>query len=837
MKVLREIRDRLKNRPDSEHEQILLRILIGSLILILLFSSLTASEPPTILLRNRLAFIVFVIFSLGLFIDMLRREGIHPARRILGMTADLGVLTYLLTSAGGWSTPLVVIYLWVTMGNGFRYGVKYLFLSAGFSITGLTIVFLNNPYWSTRPMIFASFQLANFVLPLYVAVLLKKLQNQIELARSANLAKSQFFATVSHELRTPLNVLVGCAELLSGTSLDREQKTLICSLRASGAILLGLIENILDMSRIEAGKLKIEQEEFNLFSLLLAIMASTEPLLRSKNLSFSLSPSSNLPGNVMGDRRHLEQILVNLVGNAIKFTEKGRIDVRILCRGTDTKTTTVRFEVYDTGIGIPESVQPLIFERFIQSDHPARHHYKGTGLGTSIARELVENMGGTIGFWSKPDTGSMFWFEVPLALCEAPISHRPRAASFDGLRALMIAPIAGADSIRKAFSSLGMSVTHQETVGAGFYHLAQTGEKDLPFDLVILDQDLMRLEGRSPNADLTSEISSGYETPLIVVSDSGLPNEEEACAFPKMSSIHLSRPLEEDLVLSVLQSFFDPSAQRVRNEILAPSSVPKTILIAEDNPINQMVVTEILKRAGHHVLLAHNGEEALEYLENQDLAYDALILDYHMPDRGGLDVVRMYRFMEPHSTIPIIILTASVTPDIQEACRNAGVDAFMSKPVNSRALLDTIDRLVSHQRKEENRGVTTGKAGTAEREEPASAIDRKVFFELCELSSNPNFIKELAGHFQHDGQHLLSGMKKAWEQENRGKLDDLAHALKGCALQIGAATLVRKCSDIRRTVEPDGSLLSPYKKILAAEEAFLEATRELEFLLSSSNKR
>jgi two-component system sensor histidine kinase RpfC len=305
------------------------------------------------------------------------------------------------------------IYIWVVVGNGIRYGTRALIRSHVLSVIGFTGVILTNDFWSAHRTTSVGLLLTLILIPIYTLKFLERLNQDVTHAEEASKAKSHFLAHMSHELRTPLNGVIGASDLILGTPLNAEQKDLVQTLRNSGQMLLKLIENVLDFSKIESGKLVAETVDFDLHGLINGIMDMFASQAEQKGLRLHTQFSAETLFLLRGDSLHLRQIIINLVGNAIKFTKKGMVELRVSTLNQDETTSHLRFEVIDTGIGIAQESQQAIFESFTQADAAITRKYGGTGLGTTIAKQLVQFMGGQIGLTSEVDIGSVFWFELP----------------------------------------------------------------------------------------------------------------------------------------------------------------------------------------------------------------------------------------------------------------------------------------------------------------------------------------------------------------------------------------------------------------------------------------
>ena len=335
---------RLKNRPDSEHEAALIRITIVSVVITYFTIAARVDRIITDLEQQSLLMIfLFLFISLGIFLCILISPGVSILRRIFAMAIDVGITTYFLYLLDDVTTPLFGLYLWVTFGNGFRYGVRYLYLSGAMSVSGFTLVLATSEYWAEHRTLGIGLLITLIVLPMYVSSLLRQLHAALDRAKDASRAKSQFLANMSHEIRTPLNGVIGMSHLLMGTSLQPEQKDYAQTIYASARTLLTLIEDILDISKIESGKLVLDNTNFDLHGLVNSIGTMLAPQAHTKNLAFHVHITPETPYLLRGDPLHMRQVLINLVGNAIKFTEHGEIDIRVRLLGEDPLTASASY--------------------------------------------------------------------------------------------------------------------------------------------------------------------------------------------------------------------------------------------------------------------------------------------------------------------------------------------------------------------------------------------------------------------------------------------------------------------------------------------------------------
>ena len=415
-------RARLARADHEEFEQAWLRVLLVGLVYVG-YLSLVAWRAASIGPRETEFIVVgagFVLLSLGILVRIVWCGGSSNFRRAIGMVADNAATTYCMIQADNDFGALVLcVYLFVAFGNGFRYGRRWVHYSQLLAIAGFGLVLLLSPFWSQHKFgVGLGVFLALLILPIYVGLLITRLHNLKKRADEANQAKGRFLANMSHEMRTPLNGVIAMADVLRETTLSDAQREIVETMTTSAHMLLAQIEDVLDMSKIEAGRIAVEIRPFDLAKLVTSTVKVILPQARYKSLGVSTLIEPAASRWFEGDPHHTRQVLLNLLANAVKFTNKGEISLKISARSGDEDTATVRFEVKDTGIGVPPEKQATIFEAFTQADDSVTRIYGGTGLGTTIARHLVLLMGGKIGLESTPGFGSLFWFELPFKLAE-----------------------------------------------------------------------------------------------------------------------------------------------------------------------------------------------------------------------------------------------------------------------------------------------------------------------------------------------------------------------------------------------------------------------------------
>src|SRR5947207_11275810 len=407
---LADLRARLAARPDTEHEQGILRLVISSLVFLYLL-------PDALLKHNTLPLYVMgihLVLALIIFLRIAYSTTISPARRVFAQLADVAAISWYMAVFGEPAGWLFLLYIWVTLGSGFRFGARYLISELVMSVVGFGVVLYVNDFWREHRALGIGLLIGMLAVDMYVLTLVRRMFDALARAEAANLAKRRFISMVSHELRTPLNAIIGMADLLRDTSLNREQADMLQTLRGSSRVMLGLVEDVLDFSKIEAGKVVMEKIEFDLHALINSTCRIVSSQAAAKGIEFVVSIMPEVPPSVRGDPHHLRQVLINLAGNAVKFTQAGSVTVHVSVQAETETNVRVKLSIRDTGIGISQEAQAKIFDSFAQADESTTRRFGGTGLGTTIAKQLVGLMGGRIGVESALGLGSTFWVEVDL---------------------------------------------------------------------------------------------------------------------------------------------------------------------------------------------------------------------------------------------------------------------------------------------------------------------------------------------------------------------------------------------------------------------------------------
>lgn len=780
---------RLRNRVDSEHELTINRLVLSGLTLIYLVAASELGDPSAagMLHKAGVSIVLYYACSIALFGHLLYRPAASPARRLIGMVIDFGIFSYCVHAGDEAMAPFYPIYLWVIFGNGFRFGIPYLVAATVCGVAAFGAVVLTTAFWRDHMALSAGLIGGLILLPLYVSSLIRKLSDAKHQAEEASRAKSAFLASVSHELRTPLNAIIGLSDLLRDSALDVEQQDMTQTIGQSGRTLLRLINSILDFSRVEAGRMPTRIVDFDLLSLVGDVRRMLAVQAQAKGVRFALHISARTPHRLVGDRSHLEEILINLAGNAVKFTDHGHVAIAVDAVARKDDRLRLRVEVSDTGIGIDPSAQSKIFDSFTQANETIIDRFGGTGLGLAIVKQLVELHGGTIGVASVPGEGSTFWFEIDVG-----------AQAEQGASAPFIAPVvlvsrddAVRAELKQRLSNLWSAATTEEAVAR--LRSARAAGARPPIAVIDAAGDVDAAEAIA--RDL---IASDRTDPpaLILLTDrarQGMLPEASRALF----ATTLARPVEAASVAAAVAAAAGDrrDASKIKEAAAAVGRTGLSILIAEDNRINQKVIVKILERIGHKTTVVDNGEAALDALAERD--FDLVLMDVNMPVMNGIEAAKLYRFAAlGRKHVPIVALTADATTDVSARCAEAGIDACLSKPIEPARLVEAIERLTRSEG--EAAAVSMQEAGEPAPLQPetepdvADAIDRQKLEELRRLGGAA-FVDDLAMQFIDDSADVLAEVAAAVRSGDVQAFREQAHALRSGAANIGASGIYAMC--------------------------------------------
>jgi PAS domain S-box-containing protein len=637
-----------------------------------------------------------------------------------------------------------------------------------------------------------------------------------EAAEAASHAKSSFLARMSHEIRTPMNGVLGMTELLLETGLTSTQRKYAETVQRSGQNLLGIINDLLDFSKIEAGKLELENVDMDLRRTLEDIVDLLAERAHIKGLELACSIPPDLATHVKGDPLRLGQVLTNLVGNAIKFTEQGAVVIRVSSVEEAADKVTMRFEVSDTGLGISAEAQTRIFDEFSQADGSTTRKHGGSGLGLAISKQLVEMMGGAIHVESALGAGSTFWFTSTFEKQEEQV-HAPMGM-LTGVRALIVESSAiNRGILHSQMSNWGMTNKVAGSPEEAIELLTEAVARGAPYDIAIIDLALPGLDALelARNIRARDDISKAR---LVVLTrrqadiksarDAGI----DACLAKPVRQTVLYECLVNVMAGQPQENISVPAVAGPTN--MAPAGIRGNILLVEDNLINQQVALGILQIQGYAVTVVNNGREALD--AHAQGAFDLILMDCHMPEMDGFEATRALREREASSgkRMPIVALTANAMAQDREACLSAGMDDHLAKPFSMQTLHDMLDRWMPR----------AGSAQPAAEPAPrspakgAGVLDRQVLEQLGKVLTNgkPELLTRVINLYRSEAPKLMQKLKQAALASDAPEMVRCAHSLKSSSANVGAKLMSRYCEDLEasgRRAEIDDA-----RKVLAKIE-------------------
>lgn len=651
----------------------------------------------------------------------------------------------------------------------------------------------------------------------------RRLADESLKANRAAQAKSAFLANMSHEIRTPMNAIIGLAQVLQRTRLEADQKDYLDKMLLSGRSLLAIIDDILDFSKAEAGKIELSQGAFDLGRVMSAIGTIMGVNAQNPAVELLLDVDPDVPRHIQGDAGRLEQVLINLTGNAVKFTERGFVKLRVACEERQGDRAILYFTITDSGIGIaPERLQRL-FTPFEQADNSNTRRYGGTGLGLAISKSLVDLMGGEIGADSIPGSGSVFWVRLPVTILPDPVRE---VRNLTGLRVLVVDDSDIARSVlARMVETLGWVARTADSAGTALEVLS-SGEK---FDVVLMDWQMPGMDGVSATREVRrGRAGGGEEQPLIIMVTARMREEVEKLAGDRLFDAILTKPLSASQLYDAIASSFGPKEEK---PVAARSQRLEGLrcLIVEDNRINQLVARRAVELEGASVELAGDGQMAVALLAARPKDFDVVLMDVQMPVMDGLEAARYIRETLALEQLPIIALTAGALSEERERCLAAGMNGFVAKPFNVDALVTQLTDYIPLPSAQESTPPSRAQAPASDASEAAAddagpLLDTDGLLEklggdrVLVVSLYRQMLEQVAGFMEK-----LEACRMA--QDTRGAAS-LTHMLKGMAGNLGAMRLYRLAAELEAQLRQPVPVQPSHEKMQSLGMV-LQSTRDL----------
>jgi two-component system sensor histidine kinase RpfC len=824
-------------RSDSEPQQAIIRLFIAGAVLVYIAALAALGKGSDTILPLLAVDVPGVLTAWLLLVHVMANPEPSLARRRAAMVNDITLVSVFLYVGGAYAAPWFSLYLWVILGFGFRFGLRALAACAALALAGFAAVVLSTPYWQPLWPVAAGIGLALVLLPGYAASLVRNLGAAKHEAEKAAQTKSRFLAVMSEELRAPLNSVIGMGSLIARTKLDGDQRDMLATMQHSGRALLSIIDDLLDLSKLEAGKIGAPIEFFELHEVLGATISIVRLQAEAKGLALTLRIDPRLPPAYRGAPLQLRQVLVNLVANAIRSTPKGHIALSGTLIAQGNGKVKLAFAVRDEGSGIAREDQEHIFDTFAPPDEGNKDENVGARLGLAIAKHLAVAMGGGIAVQSEIGKGSTFTVTLTL---DQDTTGMVRAPDLLGRKMVLLSGDQDFASLLEArLRSWGGEVQSIGDSEHAVGELALAGRSERPV-VVIVDGTQDPLPGlslahRARTAMATppvmlfiapaggseaiaglaaSQLAAVIEAPLsdtdlasallgILAGDERLARLGESeppvprAAAPAAKAVPKAAPPPP----SAAPAAPPPTPQRVEIPSIAAAK-PLKILVAEDNPGNAKVLKGVLEGAGHEVEITTDGEAALSALERT--RFDFALLDINMPEVNGYEVTKLYRVGHIGEwRLPIVALTADATSETERLCREAGMDAVLVKPVEAAQLLSTLDEIHVRLMRPERLAVgaspivvTPITAHPRFIPDSGATVDESTFESLRNLGGS-DFVFEVVDTFRKDGARIVEQLKGAAEKADIREFRDLMHSLRSGAANVGGVKLCQTLTSLR----------------------------------------
>ncbi len=792
---------RAKRAEPLEFEQILIRYLLGAIITVYAVFSYAFESLHA---RTGLLIAMLLVCAWGSGLAFLIHLMCWPTRRVerrlASIIADAVALSLLLGYGEKSAAMFFPVYLWVILGNGFRYGVRYLYAAIAANLVAFLTIVLAGSYWREAWQFSSGLAIAIVIVPIYAAKLIRNLHDAMNEAEAASRAKTEFLSMMSHELRTPLTAILGLAHVSKVTAASARERFGAVSTELAAGRLLRMLDAILKFQRIEAGAVEREDKPFDMLQILDEARAITEPLAQQKGLAFLIRFTSGIPPVLRSDADHIQTIILNLVTNAVKYTAKGQVTLEIgMVRSA--ATPTLRIGVQDTGAGIPAEAQPRIFERFVRAQEHNASAESGVGLGLSTCKLLTELLGGRLGFESVAGRGSLFWAELPVVIegARADDTQEQGTELAPVLSVGGAVPATGAEPFgvtELSAAELQRRLTQGNSALADTVVAAESGA--LTGELHAALAERMAGHGARPALVLIGTVEAAGELRPVATAPASLSKSDRVGLIATVARWH--RRIAEE---------FQPAVPEV-----APLVRRMTILVADDNELNRQVVRRMLELDHHEVLLAETGDEALQQL--LDGSAELALLDVNMPGLSGIEACKAYKSgLGSGALIPVVALTADISEQTRQDCLQAGMADVLRKPVS----LEQLRALIGSHEARATSADALATSGGRDRREAApvspSVGDERRIDALRDLFGEAGMREQFLPGFERDLVSSLETLRQAVEERRVQLIGQALHAIKSSASTAGARQI---CDEVDRYQAKGtaGELLAFERRIRAA---------------------